>query len=178
MKLQRFSSLISLAAVMTVATVSQFQSVNSQNAPAMKPGDSMMKPGDSMMKPGDSMMKPGDSMMKPGGMAMRSGRFVKAEHPTQGTVMLVKEGGKSYLSFDKTFKTDAGPDLHVILYRTGQPPITGIKEKDYVRVAKLQKVSGAQRYALPQSVKPENFSSVAIWCRKFNATFGYASLGK
>jgi len=164
MKSQRFFSLISLAAIMTVATVSQFQSVNSQNAP--------------FMKPEDSMMKPGGSMMKLGTMAMRSGKFVKAEHPTQGTVMLVNEGGKSYLAFDQTFKTDAGPDLYVILYRTGQPPTTGIKEKDYVRVAKLQKVSGAQRYALPQSVKPGNFSSVAIWCRKFNATFGYASLGK
>ena len=164
MKSQRFFSLISLAAIMTVATVSQFQSVNSQNAPAMKPEDSMMKPGGSMMKLGT--------------MAMRSGKFVKAEHPTQGSVMLVNEGGKSYLAFDQTFKTDAGPDLYVILYRTGQPPTTGIKEKDYVRVAKLQKVSGAQRFALPQSVKPGNFSSVAIWCRKFNATFGYASLGK
>ena len=164
MKSQRFFSLISLAAIMTVATVSQFQSVNSQNAPAMKPEDSMMKPE--------------GSMMKPGMMAMRLGKFVKAEHPTQGSVMLVNEGGKSYLAFDQTFKTDAGPDLYVILYRTGQPPTTGIKEKDYVRVAKLQKVSGAQRFALPQSVKPGNFSSVAIWCRKFNATFGYASLGK
>lgn len=173
MKLQNFSlSLISLMAITTVATVAPYQSVNSQDAPAMK------KPEGSMMKPEGSMMKPEGSMMKPGMMAMRSGKFVKAEHPTQGTVMLVKEGGKSYLAFDKTFKTDAGPDLYVILYRTGKPPIGGIKEKDYVQVAKLQKVSGAQRYALPQTVKSGNFSSVAIWCRKFNATFGYASLGK
>jgi hypothetical protein len=123
-------------------------------------------------------MKPEGSMMKPVGMAMRSGKFVKAEHPTQGTVMLVSEAGKSYLTFDQTFKTDAGPDLQVILYRTSQPPIGGIQKKDYVQVAKLQKVSGAQRYELPATVKPGNFSSVAIWCRKFNATFGYASLGK
>ena len=172
MKLQNFSlSLMSLIAIATVGTVASYQSVNSQNAPAMKPEGSMMKPEGSMMKPEGSIMKPGT-------MAMRSGKFVKAEHPTQGSVMLVKEGGKSYLAFDQTFKTDSGPDLYVILYRTGQPPISGIKEKDYVSVAKLQKTSGAQRYAIPQTVKPENFSSVAIWCRKFNATFGYASLGK
>ena len=165
MKLQNFSlSLMSLIAIATVGTVASYQSVNSQNAPAMKPEGSMMKPEGSMMKPGT--------------MAMRSGKFVKAEHPTQGSVMLVKEGGKSYLAFDQTFKTDSGPDLYVILYRTSQPPISGIKEKDYVSVAKLQRTSGAQRYAIPQTVKPENFSSVAIWCRKFNATFGYASLGK
>lgn len=165
MKLQRLFSLVSLGAIATVAIVSQFQSVNSQDAPTMK-------------KPEGSMMKPEGSMMKPGMMAMRSGKFVKAEHPTQGTVMLVNEGGKSYLAFDKTFKTDAGPDLYVILYRTAKPPISGIKEKDYMQVAKLQKISGAQRYAIPQAVKPANYSSVAIWCRKFNATFGYASLGK
>jgi hypothetical protein len=169
MKLQRFTlGLVSLIATTAIAAVAGYQSVNSQSAP------SMMKPEASMMKPEGSMMKPEGSMK----MKMRAGRFVKAEHPTQGTAMLVTEAGKSYLTFDKTFKTDSGPDLYVILYRTSQPPIQGIKEQNYVSVAKLQKVSGAQRYAIPQTVKPENFSSVAIWCRKFNATFGYASLSK
>jgi hypothetical protein len=108
MKLQRFFSLISLISITTVVTLAQYQSVNSQDAPAMKPEGSMMKPV---------------------GMAMRSGKFVKAEHPTQGTVMLVSEAGKSYLTFDQTFKTDAGPDLQVILYRTSQPPIGGIQKR-------------------------------------------------
>lgn len=38
--------------------------------------------------------------------------------------------------------------------------------------------SGAQRYALADNVNLADFRSVAVWCRKFNATFGYAPLSK
>jgi Electron transfer DM13 len=105
------------------------------------------------------------------------GAFKAGEHPTQGKVKVVTEEGKRYLEFDQNFKTDKGPDLYVILHRSDAPPQSGIKEKDYVSIAKLQKTSGTQRYALPEAVKLGEFKSVAIWCRKFNATFGYAALG-
>lgn len=104
------------------------------------------------------------------------GNFQAAEHPTQGKVSIITQQGKQYLEFDQNFKTDNGPDLFVILHTSNAPPVSGIKEKDYVSIAPLQKISGNQRYALPASVKLENYKSVAIWCRKFNATFGYAPL--
>jgi hypothetical protein len=104
----------------------------------------------------------------------QSGTFQGAEHPTQGTVRLVTENGKRYLELDRAFKTDNGPDLFVILYRSEKPPINGIKEKDYASIGRLQKISGTQRYAIPASVNPAEFGSVAIWCRQFNATFGFA----
>ncbi|MGH1395636.1 MAG: DM13 domain-containing protein [Trichormus sp.] len=104
------------------------------------------------------------------------GNFQAGEHPTQGKVSVVTEQGKQYLEFDQNFKTDNGPDLFVILHTSNAPPVSGIKEKDYVSIAPLQKISGNQRYALPANVKLENYKSVAIWCRKFNATFGYAPL--
>ncbi|MBD2354875.1 DM13 domain-containing protein [Tolypothrix sp. FACHB-123] len=104
------------------------------------------------------------------------GAFKAGEHPTQGKVQVITEQGKRYLEFDGDFKTDKGPDLYVILYRSDAPPKSGIKEKDYVSLARLQKTSGTQRYAVPETVKLGEFKSVAIWCRKFNATFGYASL--
>jgi hypothetical protein len=107
---------------------------------------------------------------------VKPGNFQAGEHPTQGQVSVVKEAGKNYLEFDQNFKTDQGPDLYVILYRFEKPPISGIKEKDYVSIARLQKISGNQRYALPNNVNLQEFKSVAIWCRKFNATFGYAIL--
>lgn len=104
------------------------------------------------------------------------GTFKAGEHPTQGTVSIITEQGKRYLEFDHNFKTDKGPDLFVILHRSDAPPISGIKEKDYVNIAPLQKISGNQRYALPENVNVRDFKSVAIWCRQFNATFGYATL--
>ncbi|WGV23313.1 DM13 domain-containing protein [Halotia branconii] len=105
-----------------------------------------------------------------------SGKFQSGEHPTQGTVKVIAEQGKRYLEFDQSFQTDSGPDLFVILYRSDAPPITGIKEKDYVSIARLKSIKGTQRYALPDNLKLAEFKSVAIWCRQFNATFGYASL--
>jgi hypothetical protein len=105
-----------------------------------------------------------------------SGKFQAGEHPIQGTLSVVNEQGKRYLTFDENFKTDNGPDVFVILYRSDKPPVYGIKKKDYLSVAKLQKFSGSQRYLLPDNVQLTDFRSVAIWCRKFNATFGYAPL--
>ncbi|MEA5505236.1 DM13 domain-containing protein [Halotia wernerae UHCC 0503] len=107
-----------------------------------------------------------------------SGKFQAGEHPTQGTVNVITEQGKRYLEFDQNFKTNAGPDLFVILHRSDAPPVAGIKEKDYVSIAPLKKINGTQRYALPDNLKLAEFKSVAIWCRQFNATFGYASLEK
>ncbi|MEB3178873.1 MAG: DM13 domain-containing protein [Nostocaceae cyanobacterium] len=104
------------------------------------------------------------------------GNFQAGEHPTKGMVRVVSENGKKLLEFDQAFKTDNGPDLFVILHRSEAPPISGIKEKDYASIAKLQKTSGTQRYTIPDGVNIANFKSVAIWCRKFNATFGYAPL--
>jgi hypothetical protein len=107
-----------------------------------------------------------------------SGTFKAGEHPTQGTARVVTEKGKRYLEFGQGFKTDNGPDLYVILHRSDAPPVFGIKKKDYVSLARLQKTSGAQRYSLPDNVNLADFRSVAVWCRKFNATFGYAPLSK
>ncbi|MBD2084832.1 MULTISPECIES: DM13 domain-containing protein [unclassified Coleofasciculus] len=104
----------------------------------------------------------------------KSGTFQGSEHHTQGTVRLVTENGKRYLELDRAFKTDNGLDLFVILYRSEKPPTNGIKEKDYVSIGRLQKISGAQRYAIPASVNPAEFGSVVIWCRLFNPTFGFA----
>lgn len=104
------------------------------------------------------------------------GSFRAAEHPTQGNARIVNQNGKRFVEFNEEFKTDNGPDLYVILHRNATVP-DGIKEKDYVQLARLQKTNGVQRYAIPENVKLRDFKSVAIWCRQFNATFGYAPLG-
>ncbi|MCL1466220.1 DM13 domain-containing protein [Argonema galeatum] len=110
-------------------------------------------------------------------MSVQSGTFMNGEHPTQGIARIIVENGKRYLVLGNTFKTNNGPDLYVILHRSDAPPISGIRRQDYVSIGRLQKVSGMQRYAIPANVNLTNFRSVAIWCRRFNATFGYAALG-
>lgn len=112
-----------------------------------------------------------------------SGTFVSGEHPTEGTARILSENGKYFLELDKGFKTfSMGPDLHVILHRSDnvigstKPPAYPIKEGEYVIISRLQKFNGAQRYAIPENINLADYQSAAIWCRKFNATFGAAKL--
>lgn len=115
--------------------------------------------------------------------AVKSGTFVSGEHPTQGTVQIATKNGKSFLELGNAFKTsEMGPDLVVILHRSSdvigstKPPAYALKEGDYVVLAPLQKFSGAQSYPISDSVNLAEYKSAAIWCRKFNATFGAAIL--
>ncbi len=112
---------------------------------------------------------------------VKSGTFVDGEHPTQGTASVVTKNGKSYLELDSAFKTsEMGPDLVVILHRSDNvigstnPPAYPLQEGDYVILAPLQKFSGAQSYPIPDNINLQDYKSAAIWCRKFNATFGAA----
>lgn len=66
--------------------------------------------------------------------------------------------------------------MYVILHRAASLPKGGLKEQDYLTLGRLQRLKGSQRYSIPQDINLVNYRSVAIWCRKFNATFGYAPL--
>lgn len=115
--------------------------------------------------------------------SVKFGTFVSGEHPTKGTVRLVHRDEKSTLEFERNFQTsELGPDLVVILHRSNnvigstQPPAYPIQEGEYVIIAPLQQFSGTQSYTIPDNINPADYQSVAIWCRKFNATFGAAVL--
>ena len=53
---------------------------------------------------------------------------------------------------------------------------SSITEDDYLEIAPLQSFRGQQRYLIPEDIDLATYSSVAIWCRQFNVTFGYAEL--
>ncbi|MBW4469952.1 MAG: DM13 domain-containing protein [Stenomitos rutilans HA7619-LM2] len=117
-------------------------------------------------------------------VVVSSGSFRSGEHPTQGTARILRQNGKLFLELNQGFNTSrSGPDLVVVLHRSGnvigstKPPAYPLKTGDYVILAPLQKFSGAQRYLIPANINVANYKSAVIWCRKFNATFGAASLG-
>ena len=105
---------------------------------------------------------------------LASGDFEKSEHPTSGTAQITVKNGKKYLKFDSSFRSDSGPDLFVILHRQDSPK--SYAKANYINLGRLKKVSGQQMYLIPNGVDVAQFKSVAIWCRKFNATFGFAPL--
>jgi Electron transfer DM13 len=118
-----------------------------------------------------SMM--GSKMSK--NLVLASGEFIKSEHPTTGMAQIIMKNGQKYLKFDSNFKSDNGPDLFVILHRQSSPKRYGAR--DYMSLGRLQKVAGQQMYKIPNGVNVSKYKSVVIWCRQFNATFGYALLG-
>jgi hypothetical protein len=108
-------------------------------------------------------------------LVLASGEFIKSEHPTTGMAQIVIKNGQKYLKFDDNFTSESGPDLFVLLHRQGSPK--NYAAKNYVNLGRLQKLAGQQMYKIPNGVKVANYKSAVIWCRKFNATFGYAPLG-
>lgn len=112
-------------------------------------------------------------------IALMSGEFVAAEAPTTGTAKIVEDNGQMYLEIDSAFQTgDTAPDLQILLDTVEQPPAS-YEDADYTRYLNLggiQSITGEQRYPIPNFVDPSQFSSVVIWCRMANATYGYAPL--
>jgi len=113
----------------------------------------------------------------------RTGNFISGEHTTTGVANIVQENGTYYIELDQTFKTSSsGPDLFVILHRSPdilkitKPPAFGIAEGDFVTIAPLKSFNGKQRYEIPKNIQPDSFKSVLVWCRQYNATFGFAPL--
>jgi hypothetical protein len=93
-----------------------------------------------------------------------------------GNARTIVEGNKPYLVLDETFKTENGPDLTVVLVRSAELTSPELAEGSYILLDELQANSGEQRYEIPSEVNLEEFGAVAIWCRRFNTTFGYAKL--
>lgn len=105
------------------------------------------------------------------------GSFITVDenHPTTGTVRLIKEETQSYLQLSDDFSTARGPEVEVILYRGNSIPVN-LEEGSYVTIAPLKSFDGGQRYSLPPDINLSEFGAVGIWCRQFNVTFGYVAL--
>ena len=114
---------------------------------------------------------------------IKAGDFVSGEHDTSGVARIINSDGQFVLELDETFQTSSmGPDLVVVLHRSEdvigstEPPAFPLQEGEYVVLAELESFSGSQRYAIPADVNLDDYRSAVIWCRRFNATFGAATL--
>ncbi|KAI9134939.1 DM13 domain-containing protein [Acaryochloris sp. CCMEE 5410] len=104
-----------------------------------------------------------------------SGQFVTVKKQSTGSAQIISKGGKRYLELSTDFSTAKGPDVKVVLSRQAQVP-GSIEEGTYVTLAPLQKFQGKQLYEIPSDIDLDDYASVALWCRQFNVTFGYAPL--
>ncbi|MGW0608802.1 DM13 domain-containing protein [Streptomyces sp. NPDC002640] len=113
---------------------------------------------------------------------LASGELISHEHTTSGTVKLVELADGSHVVRLENLDTSNGPDLRVWL--TDAPVKEGIAgwrvfdDGEYVSLGRLKGNKGSQNYALPEDVDPARFSSVSIWCDRFDVSFGAAELAR
>jgi hypothetical protein len=101
-------------------------------------------------------------------------------HATTGRVSIYRVDGKDILRLTN-FKTSNGPDVHVILIAADDA-----KDNDNFLKSNVERVElgplkgneGDQNYDIPAGTDLSKFRTVAIYCERFNATFGAAPLEK
>lgn len=132
------------------------------------------------MKPGNKGQ--GDQMMRDeASKALFTGKFEGKVHPTEGRATVYQQAdGKLILRLTK-FKTSNGPDVHVVLVAFQNASDNGkffTKSIERIELGKLKGNEGDQNYDIPTGTDLKKFQTVSIYCARFNANFGTASLEK
>ncbi|MCZ4604349.1 DM13 domain-containing protein [Streptomyces sp. Lzd4kr] len=113
---------------------------------------------------------------------LASGELISHEHATSGTVKLVRLTDGSHIVRLENLETSNGPDLRVWL--TDAPVKEGtagwrvFDDGEYVSLGKLKGNKGSQNYVVPGDVDLSRYSSVSIWCDRFDVSFGAAELAR
>ncbi len=111
-----------------------------------------------------------------------TGELISHEHATSGGVRILRAADGSLVLRLENLDTSNGPDLRVWL--TDAPVIPGkggwfvFADGEHVSAGKLKGNKGSQNYPLPAALDPARYSSVTIWCDRFDVSFGAASLTK
>jgi electron transfer DM13 len=108
------------------------------------------------------------------------GKLIAHEHETSGTVVVLQLADGSRVLRLENLHTSDGPDLKVWLSDaavvSGRAGWHVFDDGRYVSLGSLKGNHGNQNYPIPASVKLSDFGSVAIWCDRFNVSFGAAEL--
>ncbi|MFI7351467.1 DM13 domain-containing protein [Streptomyces sp. NPDC049936] len=113
-------------------------------------------------------------------VTLASGDLISHEHTTTGTVKLVRLADGSHVVRLEDLDTSNGPDLRVLL--TDAPVEEGragwhvFDDGKHIGLGKLKGNKGSQNYTVPAGVDPARYSSVSIWCDRFDVSFGAAEL--
>ncbi|MFJ7779264.1 DM13 domain-containing protein [Streptomyces yangpuensis] len=113
---------------------------------------------------------------------LTKGSFISHEHDTKGIAKVVRLADGSHVLRLEGLDTSNGPDLRVWL--TDAPVKEGVAgwrvfdDGKYVSLGKLKGNKGDQNYEIPADVNLADYSSVAIWCDRFDVSFGAAELAK
>jgi hypothetical protein len=107
---------------------------------------------------------------------LASGSFVSREHETTGTVRVLRLPDDRVIVRFEDFETSNGPVLVVWLSQNTADGEDGAFDDDYLELGPLKGNVGDQNYVVPAEVDPTGWTSVVVWCDRFNVSFGAADL--
>ena len=117
---------------------------------------------------------------EPGPVELASGTLISHEHQTTGTVRILRAADGSSVLRLENLDTSSGPDVHVWLtdapVKPGKDDWGVFDDGKHFDAGKLKGNKGNQNYQLPADVDLAAYTSVSIWCDRFNVSFGAAEL--
>lgn len=108
-----------------------------------------------------------------------TGRLHAKLHDTSGRATVYHQPDGTLTLRLSDFHTSNGPDVHVVLAASGDPALQSSapgKALASVEVGVLKGNEGDQDYKLPGNTDLARYNTVAIYCERFQAVFGAASL--
>lgn len=113
-------------------------------------------------------------------VVVRKGSFITHEHATAGTARLVRNPDGSHQIELAGLDTSDGPDLRIWLtdqeVKEGSAGWRVFDDGKWKELGRLKGNRGDQVYPVPDSVDPEDYRSISIWCKRFAVSFGAAEL--
>lgn len=102
---------------------------------------------------------------------IRSGTFVgQSDHVTTGTVTIEEDGDRIIVTLHEDFSLDGAPAPTLGFSNAG-------KFDKSTEFAKLESLTGEQRYVVPKGVIASAYDAFTIWCSQFSVPLGTADLG-
>ena len=111
-----------------------------------------------------------------GPVDLATGTFVSREHETVGTARVVRLPDGQTIVRLEGFETSNGPALFVYLSQNGAGGTEAAFDDEFVDLGALKGNVGDQNYVVPAGVDATGYTSVVIWCDRFDAAFGAADL--
>ncbi|MDT6986533.1 DM13 domain-containing protein [Streptomyces lusitanus] len=113
---------------------------------------------------------------------LADGELISHEHATSGRVRLLRLADGSHVVRLEDLDTSNGPDLRVWLtdapVKEGRAGWHVFDDGAYVSLGKLKGNKGSQNYTVPAGTDLSRYTSVTIWCDRFDVSFGAAELAR
>ncbi|MEU5421715.1 DM13 domain-containing protein [Streptomyces sp. NPDC001407] len=108
------------------------------------------------------------------------GELISHEHSTSGTVRILELPDGTRTLRLENLDTSNGPDLRVLItdapVKEGRAGWYVFDDGAHRSLGSLKGNKGDQNYALPAGLDLDRFTSVSIWCDRFDVSFGAAGL--